>query len=52
MTKTVTDPPAPPACFYCGRTGQPLAPCCHHHPDTPVCADVAACRDYLLAGLR
>jgi hypothetical protein len=41
-----------PACHYCGRTGQPLKPCCARHPDDLVCADVAGCRDYLLAQLK
>lgn len=40
-----------PSCHYCQRTGQPLQPCCGHHPDVSVCADVAGCRDYLLASL-
>ena len=42
----------PPACHYCGRTGQPLEPCCARHPDDLVCADVAGCRDFLLAQLQ
>ena len=41
-----------PACHYCGRTGQPLEPCCARHPDQLVCADVAGCRDFLLAQLQ
>jgi hypothetical protein len=40
------------ACHYCGRTGQLLEPCCARHPDQLVCADVAGCRDYLLAQLK
>ena len=39
-----------PACHYCGRTGQPLEPCCARHPDQLACADVAGRRDFLLAG--
>ena len=41
-----------PACPYCGRTGQPLEPCCARHLDQLACADVAGCRDYLLARLK
>ena len=41
-----------PACHYCGRTGQPLEPCCARHLDQLACADVAGCRDYLLARLK
>ena len=41
-----------PACHYCGRTGQPVEPCCARHLDQLACADVAGCRDYLLAQLR
>ena len=40
------------ACHYCGRTGQPLEPCCARHLDQLACADVAGCRDYLLAELK
>jgi len=42
------------SCHYCGRTGQQLAPCCdrEEHQHQMACADVAACRDYLLGELR
>jgi len=40
------------ACHYCQRTGQLLEPCCARHPDDLVCADVAGCRDFLLAQLK
>lgn len=41
------------ACHYCGRAGQSLAPCCDRseHAHQLACADVAGCRDYLIAGL-
>lgn len=46
--------PAGASCAYCGREGQALAPCCDRpeHEHSLACADVAACRDYLLAQLR
>jgi hypothetical protein len=50
-TSTIVTAEAP-ACHYCGRTGQPLEPCCARHPDQLVCADVAGCRDFLLAQLQ
>jgi hypothetical protein len=40
------------ACHYCGRSGQPLKPCCERHPDDLVCADVESCRDFLLSELQ
>jgi len=40
------------ACHYCGRTGQRLEPCCARHPDQLTCADVAGCRDFLIAQLN
>lgn len=45
---------APAACHYCGRAGQPLAPCCDRpeHEHKLACLDVAGCRDYLLGELR
>lgn len=43
--------PAGGACYYCGRAGEPLKPCCATHPARMVCADVASCRDVLLAHL-
>lgn len=46
--------PSGPACHYCGREGQVLAPCCDRdeHRHQLACADVAGCRDYLLEQLR
>jgi hypothetical protein len=43
-----------PACHYCGRTGQPLAPCCDRpeHEHQLACTDVEGCRDSLLAQLQ
>jgi len=40
-----------PVCAYCGQPGD-LMRCCGRHPDVLVCADVAGCRDRLLAVLR
>jgi hypothetical protein len=37
------------ACWYCGRAGRPLTACCDRHPGRLACADVAGCRDYLIA---
>ena len=48
----ITSQEPAPACHYCGRTGQPLQPCCARHLDQLVCPDVAGCRDYLLAQLK
>jgi hypothetical protein len=48
----VTSREPDPACHYCGRTGQLLEPCCARHLDHLTCADVAGCRDYLLAQLK
>jgi hypothetical protein len=41
-----------PSCHYCGRTEQPLKPCCDKHPGDLVCEDVTACRDFLLGQLQ
>jgi hypothetical protein len=42
------------SCHYCGRDGRQLASCCDRdeHEHQPACADVAGCRDYLLAQLK
>jgi hypothetical protein len=41
--------PAGGSCHYCGRTGQPMQPCCEQHPDDLVCADAKACLAYIVA---
>ena len=39
-------------CAYCERPGVKVAACCAEHPGKLVCADVADCRDFLLAVVR
>jgi hypothetical protein len=41
-----------PSCWYCGRSGVGLKPCCAKHPGDLVCRDVEDCRDFLLAQLK
>jgi hypothetical protein len=45
----VTGQVSGPACHYCGRTGQPMRPCCDLHPDDMVCAEGKDCLAYIVA---
>jgi hypothetical protein len=41
-----------PACKYCERTGQPVEPCCEHHPDQLACSDSRECLAVIRATAR